>query len=203
MMKRMIHGGEDVIRTKQDLRYYLEMDRIALRYDKNARPRLFKDEIWKFQILLRKNEYLSNSKLNLTEFIEKIIVKYRFHRLSVKLGFTIPLNCFGPGLSIAHYGTLVVGNAKVGKNCRIQEGVNIGSTGGVFEAATIGDNVFIGTGAKIIGAIYIANNVVIGANSVVTKDILEPGITVAGVPAKKISQNDSRAFIASELFEAE
>lgn len=66
-------------------------------------------------------------------------------------------------------------------------------------AATIGDNVFIGTGAKIIGDISIANNVVIGANSVVCKSIEEPGITVAGIPAKKISEKDSRYFINSKL----
>lgn len=190
-----------MIESKKDLEYYLEMDKIALHYDGYSRPRLFKDEIWKFQILLRKNEYLSNCCKNVFMFAYKLYVKFRFRQLSIKLGFTIPLNCFGPGLSIAHYGNLVVGNAKVGKNCRIQEGVNIGSTGGGYEAATIGDNVFIGTGAKIIGAIKIADNVVIGANAVVTKDVLEPGITVAGIPAKKISNNDSRAFIAPKLFE--
>lgn len=117
----------------------------------------------------------------------------------MKLGFTVPLNCFGPGLSIAHYGTITIGNAKVGRNCRLQEGVNIGSTGGSKKAATIGDNVFIGTGAKIIGDISIANNCVIGANSVVVKSINENGITVAGVPAKKISENDSKTFIDDRL----
>ena len=50
----------------------------------------------------------------------------------------------GPGLSIAHYGTIVIGYAKIGKNLRIQEDVNIGSTNGELNAATIGDNVFIG-----------------------------------------------------------
>ena len=117
----------------------------------------------------------------------------------MRLGFSIPLNCFGPGLSIAHYGTITIGNAKVGRNCRIQEGVNIGSTGGGKKAATIGNNVFIGTGAKIIGDISIADNCVIGANSVVVKSITESGITVAGVPAKKISDNDSTAFIDDRL----
>ena len=62
-------------------------------------------------------------------------------------------------------------------------------------AATIGDNVFIGTGAKIIGDITIANDVAIGAGAVVTKDILEAGITVAGVPAKKVSDHNSHSFI--------
>lgn len=71
----------------------------------------------------------------------------------------------------------------------------MGLPGGGTRAATIGDNVFIGTGAKIIGDIHIADNVVIGAGAVVTRDILEPGITVAGVPARKISDHDSHLFI--------
>ena len=63
--------------------------------------------------------------------------------------------------------------------------MNIGSTGGNNCAATIGDNVFIGTGAKIIGAIRVADNISIGANSVVTKDFLEPGITIVLVFRQK------------------
>ena len=44
----------------------------------------------------------------------------------------------------------------------------------------------MGFGAVIIGKIKIADGIKIGANSVVTKSFLEPNITIAGVPAKKI-----------------
>ena len=125
-----------------------------------------------------------------------------FHKYSVKLGFSIPLNVFGPGLSIAHYGTIVVSDAaKVGKNCRLQEGVNIGATNGSAKAPQIGNNVFIGTGAKIIGDITIADDVAIGANAVVVKSITETGVTYGGVPAKKISSNNSHSNLAPQLFE--
>ena len=183
-----------MIQSKKELKNYLEQDRLALHYTKK-RPGIIKDEIWKFEILLRKNEYCTNCLHKIWHLPYKAVVKFLYHRLAVRLGFSIPLNCFGPGLSIAHYGLLTVGNAQVGKNCRIQEGVNIGATGGSNLAAAIGDNVFIGTGAKIIGNIKIADDVAIGAGAVVTKDILEAGITVAGVPAKKISNNNSHAFI--------
>lgn len=53
----------------------------------------------------------------------------------------------------------------------------------------------IGSGAKIIGNVKIADNCVIGANSVVIKDFLEEGITIAGVPAKKISNRDSSEYL--------
>ena len=103
---------------------------MALHYALTDKPNIIKDEIWKWEILLRKNEYVTNC---LTKFVwlpYKAWIKYRFYKESVRLGFSIPLNCFGPGLSIAHYGTITIGHAKVGRNCRLQEGVNIGSTGG-------------------------------------------------------------------------
>ncbi len=105
-------------------------------------------------------------------------------------------------MSIAHYGTIVVNSAaKVGKNCRIHEGVNIGATNGSAKAPIIGDNVFIGTGAKIIGDITIANDVAIGANAVVVKSIEDSGVTYGGIPAKKISDKNSHSNLSSFLFE--
>ena len=158
-------------------------------------PLPFYDEVWKFQIALRKAEYAVNCKKGILNLPYRIWRKLIFHRLSVKLGFSIPLNVFGPGLSIAHYGTIVVNSkAKIGENCRIQEGVCIGASGST-EAPVIGENVFIGSGAKIIGNIEIGNNIAIGAGAVVTKSFTEDGITVAGVPAKKISDEDSSRFI--------
>ena len=49
---------------------------------------------------------------------------------------------------------------------------------------------YIGPGAKIVGEVHIGNNVVIGANAVVTHDIPDD-VTVGGVPARIISNNDS------------
>lgn len=102
---------------------------------------------------------------------------------------------------------------KIGKNCKVQshsficELVNIGdncfiSHGVMFindtfssghpasgdrklwKSTTIGNNVSIGTNATIL-PVKIADNVVIGAGSVVTKDILKPGV-YAGNPARKL-----------------
>ena len=192
-----------MIQNKSELRYFLEQDAIALRTKGRKRPKLFGDEVWKYQIILRKAEYYSNSfkagkkRVAFHYFWYKFLLK----RTSIRLGFSIPINVFGPGLSIAHYGTIVVNaSARVGKNCRLQEGVNIGSTGGSHNAPKIGDNVFIGTGAKIIGDISIADGVVIGANAVVIKSIDEKNVTYGGVPAKKISSNNSYPFLAPELF---
>lgn len=189
------------IHSKQDLKYFLQQDKIALHYTPKypKRPHLFKDEIWKYEILLRKNEYCTNCLTRIWLKPYKYLIKYRFHKMSVKLGFTVPINRIGPGFSIAHFGLLTIGNARIGRNCRIQEGVNIGATGGNSKAARIGNNVFIGTGAKIIGNIKIADGVTIGAGSVVVKDIFSSNVTVAGVPAKIISKNNSSAFLDKRL----
>lgn len=190
-----------MIKSKEDYKYYLLCDKIALGKTKKY-PRIIGDEIWKFQRLLRKTEYNKNCRNNFFGKIYLIWLQYCYHKMRIKLGFSIPLNVFGPGLSIAHFGTIVVnGNAKIGKNCRIQECTTIGATNGSTEAPIIGDNIFIGSGARIIGNIKIANNIAIGANAVVTKDFEEEGITIAGVPARKVSNNNSHSNLSPKLIE--
>jgi len=182
-----------MIRTKADLHMYICEDAKANGRTSEKR-KLFGDEIWKFQTALRKMEYFSNQNgfIRLLCFPLRFITKFYLHNIKLKLGFSIPINVFGPGLSIPHYGTIVVANgASVGKNCRIHEGVTIGATNGSSCAARIGDNVFIGSGAKIIGEVTIADNVAIAANAVVVKSIEEPGTTWGGIPASKISNNSS------------
>lgn len=189
-----------MIQTKQDLKEYLSCDQYALHQERRRRPRIGRDEIWRFEILLRKAEYYTNARKNLIDKILYVIYKTRFHHISVKLGFSIPMNVFGKGLSIAHYGSIVVNsNAKIGEYCRIQECVTIGSTSGSDKAPQIGDFVFIGSGARLIGDIKIGNNVAIGANAVVTKSCEENHVTLAGIPAKIISKHGSDGFVRKEI----
>lgn len=190
-----------MINSKEDYKYFLKCDKKALGITKK-RPSIIGDEIWKFEILLRKAEYYKNiMKKKPLKKIFYFISMYRFHKLRIKLGFSIPLNVFGPGLSIAHRGCIVVnGNAKVGKNCRIQECTTIGATNGESSAPILGDNIFLGSGSRIIGNIRIANDIAVGANAVVTKTFDTPGITIAGVPAKKISNNNSSSNLNKNLF---
>lgn len=124
--------------------------------------------------------------------------KFYFHKLSIKLGYEIPIYVCAEGLSLPHMGPVVISSgAKIGKCCRIHEGVTIGATNGSSKSATIGDNVFIETGAtKVIGEIYIASDCVISAGAVVTKYILEAGTTWGGISAKKISDHDSHNYLA-------
>lgn len=107
-----------------------------------------------------------------------------YRRLSIKLGFSIPINCIDAGLSIAHYGTIVIfPHVKIGKNCRIHACVNIGASSGKLKAPKIGDNVYIGPGALLFGEIEIANRITIGANSTVNKSCLTENAIIADSPA--------------------
>lgn len=127
---------------------------------------------------------------------------FRYYKLGVQLGFSIPLNVFGPGLSIAHRGTIIVNkNASIGKNCRIHADTNIGSNREDTLAPKIGNNVYIGPGAKIFGDVLIADNIAIGANSVVNKSFYEESISIAGAPAKKINEkgSDGILILATEI----
>ena len=188
-----------MIKTKTDLKYYMECDRIAMNKKGRARPH---DLTYWFLHCLRHYEYRYNNS-GIVNRAMAVLWHIRFKRISEKCGFTIPINRTGPGLCLPHYGTIVIsGNAHIGENCKIHAGVNIGASGGRPEAKTVGNNVYIGPGAKIIGGGEIADGVVIGANAVVTGSVTEPGITVGGIPAKKISDNDSTVHLikATEIY---
>lgn len=188
-----------MIITKEDLRYYLEQDRLNLK-KKEKKPKKY-DIVWIYEIVLRKHEYYHNKEKK--SLFDKIMLKHysKKHR-NMTLNYTtsIPINVCGPGLSIGHLGTIYVNSkSKIGKNLRIQSGVTVGGAAGKDALPIIGDNVYIGSGAKVIGSVKVASNVAIGANAVVVKSIEEDGTTWGGVPAKKISNNNSWAYIAEEV----
>ncbi len=185
------------IRSKEDYIFYLEADEIALFIPENPWKRMRErvlNQIWRYQRILRKTEYYTNCHNKLIWKPLVLMLQYRHSRYGFKMGFEVPINVFGAGLSIAHHGLLTVnGFCKVGENCRIHNGVTIGTEAGHSDRCpTIGDNVFVGPGVQIFGTITIADDIAIGANSVVNKSFLEKGISIAGSPAKKISENGSK-----------
>ena len=177
-----------MIRNKSDLKEYLIEDEKALFPNGAGWFTKYKDLIDKYQVLLRKCEYYKNTSQNAYFNPLYIFCKYRMRRLGIKLNFSIPENCFGKGLSIAHYGSIIVNpNAKIGDYCRIHVGVNIGANRTPKDVPVIGDNVYIGPGVKIFGDIKIGNNVKIGANAVVNSSF-DDNVIIAGIPAKVISK---------------
>ena len=100
-----------------------------------------------------------------------MLLKYRLNRFGLRLGYTIPINVCDEGLSLVHYGNVTINLASpIGKNCRIYNGVVIGSQG-FGGSPTIGNNVMIGAGDKVLGDCKICDGCIIGANAVVTKDV--------------------------------
>lgn len=195
--------GVSLIQSKKDLEFYLAADRIALgiQHPSTLSQKLkfhFAEDIFKFERLLRKTEYRLNCDKSLFGKFRVAYLCYRLTRKGLKLGFEISPNCFGAGLGIAHLGTIVVHHkTRIGSNCRIHPCVVIGTQAGYSDRCpTIGNNVFIGPGAKIFGEITIADGIAIGANSVVNKSFLEPNITIAGIPARKVSNKGSKGLLA-------
>ena len=164
-----------------------------MKRDKTLKSLLF-DDIWKFQRLMRQLEYQTNCQIGNPL---RILTAWRYKMLGRQLGFSIPINVFEPGLSIAHQGTIVVHpGAKIGANCRLHVCVNIGAQAGKSnEIPQIGENCYIGPGAKIFGAVILGNNMAIGANAVVNKSFPEGNCTIGGVPAKKISDKTSEGLL--------
>lgn len=187
-----------MIQTKEDLKYYLEEDRKAYHKEKLTglkayiRDIVFHDYNYEYIKNLRKWEYQLNSGGGLQYFYA-----WRCERIQSKCGIDLQPNVVGPGIHIVHGKVVINAFSKIGCNCKILSDVTIGISGkkDQGDAPVIGNNVYIGTGAKIIGKVVIADDVVIGANTVVTKSILEAGITVAGIPAKKISDTGSEEYL--------
>lgn len=181
----------DTIKSYKDFRIFVQKDIVQRNID--FAPRLLINPVIRFQVALRFYELLINKKS-----IWRFLFKIYFNRLSIRLGFSIPPNVFNYGLCIVHYGNIVINpNAKIGKNCRVHVGVNIGGKAGFYKpdiaktlCPTIGDNCYIGPGAKIFGPVTIANNCSIGANAVVTKSCIVESSVLVGIPAKRMKVDE-------------
>lgn len=183
----MIHSKDELMRyLQEDSRNY----KTVIGYKRwwhqaNANPICDQWYIWEYIRTMRYCEYhLYNSGL-----WHKVVARlwlYRLRKVSRITGFQIPPNTVGSGLTIWHWGPIIVNPAaKIGRNCTLNPMVIIGHKLPGEAAPQIGDNVFIGGGAKIIGNIQIGNNVTIAPNAVVVKDI-PSNVIVGGVPAKII-----------------
>lgn len=181
-----------MIKTKEDLAYYKQQDAIANGYSGHLKWNSLRGHFNKtkrFLTLLRETEYYKNnpSPINKLFYLYK---SYRLNQVAFSMGYSIPVNVFGPGLSLPHYGTIVVNGAtKVGAFCRLHCCTNIGASGGNKEAPSIGDNVYIGPGAILFGNIKMASNITIGANATVNQSFEEEHIAIAGKPAKIVKRD--------------
>jgi serine O-acetyltransferase len=180
-----------LIANKKDYLEYKRADEKSGYFEVSYWSYVFSDS-WRFMRLLRRLEYLNKAKSGTLWKALEIVTKFRFLKLSKKLGYSIPPHTCGQGLCLPHYGNIVINpDARVGDNCKIHIGVNIGAAYSNSEhVPVIGDGCYIAPGAKLFGNITIANNVKIGANAVVNKSCLVEGATLLGIPAKIYAAHD-------------
>lgn len=179
----------NMVKSFKDFKFFVlkDFDQRNLEFT----PKALINPVIRFQIALRFHELLINN-----NSVLRLPFKIYFNRLSIRLGYSIPPNVFDHGLCIVHYGNIVINpNAKIGKNCRIHVGVNIGGKAGFYEpdiaknmCPVIGDDCYIGPGAKIFGPVFVANKCSIGANAVVTKSCNIEESVLIGIPAKRLEK---------------
>lgn len=126
------------------------------------------------------------------------VLSFIFQRIVVALtGIQIDRRAhIGPGLWIAHNGCIVIGPARIGKNCGIFQGVTLGQSASTLDRPSspgvpiLGDRVWVGPGAVIAGEVTVGNDASVGANSLLVRDAPPRGVML-GVPARMVSRQGS------------
>lgn len=107
-------------------------------------------------------------------------------------GVTIGVSAkIGRRLTIEHSGAIVIhGNAHIGDDCVIRQGVTIGNRrlDDPLAAPVLGNRINVGAGAKILGRVTIGDDAEIGANAVVLSDVPRGALAV-GIPARIVIRN--------------
>lgn len=188
-----------VIKTKIQLKEVIEFERHQYRQYmyRTTKDRLLgllkKDNvtlIMKWQKLARKTDYYDyayhtyGSLLNL--FLYLWYARKR-NSLGNKIGFELSTGVIGKGLKIYHFNNVINSSAIIGENLHLHGCNVIGNAGnGDMRCPVIGNNVMMGAGAKVIGNVIIADNIKIAAGAVVVNSFTEPGITIGGIPARRL-----------------
>lgn len=147
----------------------------------------------RYQRLLRRVELATNTWGSARSPL-LLLLKAHKTRRSVALGFTVPPNTCGPGLSLAHWGSVVISpKARIGENCLIHSDVNVGADA-EGKAPTIGNDCWIGPGAKVFGPVVLGDRVRVGANAVVTESFPDDAVLV-GAPARNVSKGRQERWI--------
>jgi serine O-acetyltransferase len=191
---------ENRIRNWRDCRAFIRADY----HSRGGRRPLFDfifNPVARFLVLMRLLEWLDNIR---APMVFRVPLTLWYRRLSLRLGFSISLHVFGPGVALPHYGNIMIhGDSCFGRNCRMHVGTVVAGSAVImdpseipeFDAPRIGDNVYFAPGVKMSGPIEIADNCVIGANSVVTRSFKTPGVTIFGFPAKIVALSGSEGML--------
>ncbi len=169
-----------IIKSSQELRFCLMADHMMNRgsfkrtWSQRVKDILRPDLTIRFLRCMRKLSYYKYKRNPLWIYYHS-----KYLRLGCRLGYTIGPDSCGYGLTLPHYGTLIIGDkTTIGNYAMIHVGTLFTS-----DNRTVGDNLYVATGAKITTGMHLGNNVTIAANSVVTKSFDNDNILLAGMPA--------------------
>jgi serine O-acetyltransferase len=114
---------------------------------------------------------------------------FLFRIVETATGISLPKSCIvGKGLRIWHFGGVFLhGEAVIGENCTLRQGVTIGNRAEGGGSPVIGDNVEFGAYAQVLGGVCIGSGCKIGAMALVLNDI-PAGSTAVGQPARIVSK---------------
>jgi serine O-acetyltransferase len=125
-----------------------------------------------------------------------------FRIVETMTGISLPPTAkIGPGLRIYHFGNIFIhGDAVLGRNCTLRQGVTVGNTRLDGPVPVIEDDVEFGAYAQVLGHVHVGRGARIGAMSVVLNNV-PPLATVVGVPARIVClrRKDGSNGISSEL----
>ena len=147
-------------------------------------------DIYRFLLHLRRYEYLITRKTTVIRKLQRFWHLRQYQKFAKGLGYVIGDGVLGDDVVFFHRGSIIINpDARIGPKCKFHGDCCIGvAHTGAVGCPRLGEGVDIGIGARILGDVYIADGIGIGANSVVTKSFDEPGITIAGIPARKIKE---------------
>lgn len=101
----------------------------------------------------------------------------------------------GPGAWLPHpIGIVISRDTTIGSEATIYQNVTIGGRG---QPAILGDCVMVGAGACVLGPAALGHHVRVGANSLVTRSF-PAGVTIAGVPARRLEEFADDLGVASQ-----
>lgn len=144
---------------------------------------------WKFIKAMRLSSYHETLFRNKKLFHVLPMIWYlrKRNKYGNLLGFEIWGTKIGKGLTLYHNGPIVINRETViGDFCKFHGDNCLGNDGITKDCPILGNNIDIGVGVKILGGVELADNITVAAGAVVVKSFTEPGITIGGVPARKI-----------------
>lgn len=106
----------------------------------------------------------------------------------VRGSFSNETTTIGQDCNIAH-------GSKIGHSCILEKHVHLANNISLGGKVHLGEACFLGSGAVVRPGVSVAANTTIGAGAVVVKNVEDEGLTMAGVPAKPLAQQDKRSGV--------